>query len=253
MRRRDLIAAAAGALAATALAGGVAWAAIPAGDGTIQACYGKVGGVLRVIDAAKGQKCLPNAEVAISWNQLGQQGPQGMQGPSGQPGSDGDDGASPTVLPLATGDTNCPAGGAAITDAGGSTAYVCSGQNGEDGAEGEPFSGTFTSPNGEYSISVTDAGVTLSRGPGLRLTLAGDKVFIQGNHLELKSALDFELTGQNGTIDANSILTLTGSTQVRVNGGSTCAQAARVGDVVNVNTAPNPGSILTGSSRVCMG
>jgi hypothetical protein len=35
MRRSDLIAAAAGALVATVLAGGVAWAAIPAADGTI--------------------------------------------------------------------------------------------------------------------------------------------------------------------------------------------------------------------------
>ena len=35
MKRRDLLAAAAGALAATTLAGGVAWATIPGSDGTI--------------------------------------------------------------------------------------------------------------------------------------------------------------------------------------------------------------------------
>ena len=43
----------------------------------------------------------------------------------------------------------------AITDAAGHTAYVCSGQN---GADGQPFSGTVSSPNGLYALSVTDDG-----------------------------------------------------------------------------------------------
>ena len=49
------------------------------------------------------------------------------------------------------------AGGAAITDANNSTAYVCSGQDGQPGKDGTPFSGTFTSSNGAYSISVSVA------------------------------------------------------------------------------------------------
>ncbi len=47
MRRRDLIAAGLGAVAATVLAGGVAWAAIPEG-GVIQGCYDS-GGNLKVV------------------------------------------------------------------------------------------------------------------------------------------------------------------------------------------------------------
>ena len=40
------------AAAAVAVTTGLAWAAIPGGDGTIQGCYTKVGGVLRVVDSA---------------------------------------------------------------------------------------------------------------------------------------------------------------------------------------------------------
>ncbi|GEJ58909.1 hypothetical protein AMYX_36500 [Anaeromyxobacter diazotrophicus] len=52
----------------------------------------------------------------------GEVGPVGPQGPAGPQGSAGQ---SVTLTPLATGDVNCPNGGAAL-DAGGSTAYVCS-------------------------------------------------------------------------------------------------------------------------------
>ena len=76
MRRRDLIFAASGALAAATLAGGVAWATIPGDGGVIQGCYTKIGGILRVIDVAKGQKCL-EIEIPISWNQKGQKGDRG--------------------------------------------------------------------------------------------------------------------------------------------------------------------------------
>ena len=91
MRRRDAIVATVSALAATALAGGVAWAAIPATDGTIQGCYGKVGGVLRVIDPSKGEKCL-SVESPITWSQKGLKGDPGSAGPVGQAGPKGDKG-----------------------------------------------------------------------------------------------------------------------------------------------------------------
>ena len=92
MRRRDLIAAAAGALAAVVLAGGVAWAAIPGDGGVISGCYLKLGGGLRVIDTARGQKCLPNLEAQITWNQAGQPGAPGQAGPGGPPGPRGEKG-----------------------------------------------------------------------------------------------------------------------------------------------------------------
>lgn len=62
---------------------GAAYAVIPGGGGTIAACYGKVSGIVRVIDAEAGKKCLP-FENALSWNQQGVQGPPGMQGPPGE-------------------------------------------------------------------------------------------------------------------------------------------------------------------------
>jgi hypothetical protein len=96
--KSNLVAAAVGALVATVLAGGIAWAAIPGDGGVIQGCYLKIGGILRVVDTAKGQRCTA-LEVPLSWNQTGQPGPQGLpgaagqQGPQGEKGDNGDPGA----------------------------------------------------------------------------------------------------------------------------------------------------------------
>ena len=87
-KRSIVVAAVAGAIAAT-LAGGIAWAAIPGDGGVIQACYLKLGGGLRVIDTAKGQRCLTSVEVPVSWNQAGQPGATGQAGPIGPPGPQG--------------------------------------------------------------------------------------------------------------------------------------------------------------------
>jgi hypothetical protein len=67
----------------------VATAAIPSSDGTINACYDKETGALRVID--EGQICtldLPEnpGEQHISWNQQGPPGPAGPAGEAGGPG-----------------------------------------------------------------------------------------------------------------------------------------------------------------------
>jgi hypothetical protein len=88
--KQTLMGAAAGALAATVIAGGVAWATIPAADGVIHGCYQKEEGHLRVIDDASTTCRL--SEVAISWSQTGPQGPQGPQGPAGPPGPQGPQG-----------------------------------------------------------------------------------------------------------------------------------------------------------------
>lgn len=63
---------------------GVATGAIPGGDGRISACYSKIGGAVRVIDAERGQACKPSEE-SISWNQQGPPGPQGEPGPGARP------------------------------------------------------------------------------------------------------------------------------------------------------------------------
>ncbi|MFN8223843.1 MAG: hypothetical protein U0R50_11440 [Gaiellales bacterium] len=85
-----MVIAALGALAATVVASGVALATIPGPDGTIQGCR-KSGGVLRVIDPSKGEKC-SKLEVPISWNQQGVKGDQGDPGLPGAPGAPGEPG-----------------------------------------------------------------------------------------------------------------------------------------------------------------
>ena len=177
MTKRDFVAAAAGALAASALAGGVAWAAIPDSGGVIQGCFNN-GGNLKVVDELP----CPKGWTSLPWNQ---------QGPKGDPGTDG---TSPTVTQLSPGDANCPTGGAALVDSSGSTAYVC---NGAAGADGGSFTGTFTSPNGEYSITVTDAGITLAHGTTNSIVLAGDDLSVRGDDVSILS--DRSTTLQAGT------------------------------------------------------
>jgi hypothetical protein len=92
MRRSQLVAAVVGALAATALAGGIAWAAIPGDGGVISGCYTKIGGLVRVIDTAKAQTCNGTLENPISWNQQGPKGDIGATGPVGPAGPKGDTG-----------------------------------------------------------------------------------------------------------------------------------------------------------------
>ena len=74
------------------LAGGAAiYGSIPGASGVITACYKKSGGALRVIDAAR-DRCDPNNEVALEWNQIGPQGPAGPIGPQGPAGPQGPQG-----------------------------------------------------------------------------------------------------------------------------------------------------------------
>lgn len=113
------------AAAAIVLAGGgVAFAAIPASDGTITACFVKNSGALRVIDAEGGETCRAS-ETQLTWDKSGvpgTQGPQGPQGETGEPGPPGPPGGlsghevviseSGTVAPGETGfnDAHCPDG-----------------------------------------------------------------------------------------------------------------------------------------------
>ncbi len=86
MKRRDLITAAAGALAATVLAGGVAWAAIPDAGGVIHGCHKKNNGQLRLADTAADCNA---SELAVQWSQTGPQGPPGLKGDQGDQGIQG--------------------------------------------------------------------------------------------------------------------------------------------------------------------
>ena len=79
------------AVVAALIAGGagVASGAIPGAGGGISTCYGKVGGVLRVIDADKGEKCSSTLEKPLTLNQQGPKGDPGAPGVKGDPGAPG--------------------------------------------------------------------------------------------------------------------------------------------------------------------
>jgi hypothetical protein len=88
------------------LAGGVAYAAIPAADGTITGCYtaansvlGMPKGSLRVVDDAA--HCRRN-EQPLTWNQVGPKGDPGPAGEKGEQGSQGETGPpGPATAPHA--------------------------------------------------------------------------------------------------------------------------------------------------------
>jgi len=84
----------AGVTAAVCAGVGVATGAIPGSDGKISACYGRVGGLMRVIDVEKGERCSSTLERPLSWNMKGEPGPPGA------------DASSAFSLPTSGADTN---------------------------------------------------------------------------------------------------------------------------------------------------
>jgi hypothetical protein len=93
-----------GCLLGVAVGGGAAVAAIPAGDGTITACYVPSSGAIHLIDPSRGQKC-GSGEKQLVWNQsgpagaVGPAGPVGPIGPMGSPGVPGPKGDTGVVGP----------------------------------------------------------------------------------------------------------------------------------------------------------
>ena len=218
--RRRVLLACAGAILVVSV--GVAYAAIPhSATGVINGCYDKKLGVLRVIDAQAGKTCF-SWELAISWNQKGETGaagpagvagsmgpagptgpagPQGLAGLAGQPGAKGDKGDTGAQgIPGIQGIPGEP------------------GEDGADGADGTPFDGTFTSPNGLYSLTVDNSGIELeSPAASVKLTVAGVSV------------------------QASGPVSLTGG-PVLVNGG--CAGVLRATDVALVSGGPGSPILL---------
>ena len=212
------------AVAIFAVIGGIAYAAIPdAGTGTYHACMLKSIGTIRIIDPSK-QSCNATYETEITFNQKGSKGDPGGPGAQGAAGANG---SSPTVTQVAAGHPQCPAGGAAITDAAGTTAYVCSGANGEDGADGEPFSGTFTSPNGAYTISVSDTGISLES-PGAAVHVGGTAIDVQtSGALNVAAGTTIGLSSDSGTaLSSGSSFSVDAGSSFTVDAGGSFALAA---------------------------
>ena len=205
------------AVALFAIAGGLAYAATPDAAGVIHGCYRTSNddqkGQLRAVESAAS--CRTN-ELPIEWNVAGA---RGAQGPAGE---DGADGTSPTVAQVDPGTGGCANGGAAITDSAGATAYVCNGLNGQDGADGDSFAGTFTSPNGQYSINVTDTGVTIAS-PDSSIVVSGGAITVEtlstdgivvrsGGLFDLRSGTSLDLrAGTTGRLESTSTMTIRGS------------------------------------------
>jgi hypothetical protein len=253
MRLKPLVAASA-VVAVGVVVIGIAYAAIPGAGGQIQGCYAK-GGALRVVNAAS--ECTKQ-ELPLAWNQ------------AGQPGTNGAPGVSPLVLQLSPGDANCPAGGAKITDAAGTPAYVCSGQTGQNGQDGQPFSGTFTSPNGQYAISVTDTGITLKRNSGgPTITLVGNDITVKSSGTaKVEAATDLTLHGITATLKGDATATVDAGAFATVHGVQTEIKGDSItkvnGNILFLNNGVRPvsglgdnvvvggtaGSIITGSGTV---
>jgi hypothetical protein len=204
---------------------------------------------IRLIDPSGPSSSLPSHCTALesqtTWNQ------------KGQPGAPGKDGSSPTVAQLPAGDTHCATGGgASIADAAGDIAYVCN---------GAPFDGTFTSPNGRFTLTVADTGVSIV-GPDSSVSLpaaggividasketttvggdrtesvggGSDSLDVSGNRTEhVDGALDISSAGTASIV----------GTFLQLNGGSSsCKPAVRLGDSVSSSV------IVGGSPTVCIG
>ncbi len=212
----------AGAACCAALAAGVAYATIPGGGGDYTACMLKGVGTIRLVDPSLPASNLmghcTSLENQLGWNKQGQAGPPGAKGDAGATGPQGAVGAK--GLPGLPG-TKGPSGG--------------TGEQGDPGPDGD-FTGVYTSPNGIFRLSVTDAGIRLDS---------------PGGRFKLDSGLDISSFGtlqlQAGQIRLN------GCTPVALVGGQT------VGGLIGVDPAGNPifGGLATilppGSPTVCAG
>lgn len=214
--RTMLIGGAGAVVAATAAA--IALGAIPGSDGVIHACYKANNGQARLVESPAA--CDP-AELATSWNQAGPSGPQGPQGSQGEQGPSGPQGPQGQQGPQ--------------------------GAQGPQGPEGPagPFSGAFESPNGAFSLSITDDGIVLE-GPSavIEMDTAGVSIDSAGP-LSIQSSSAVSIEGSGPVSVGGSLVQLNGC----------AAFAGRVGDPIAGTEAGGvvTGSIVSGSTTVCTG
>jgi Collagen triple helix repeat (20 copies) len=129
--------------------GGAALATIPDG-GTINACYARAGGAVRVIDASSAQ--CKSSESPLSWNQTPPQGPKGAAGPQGPNGGQGDQG--PQGVKGLTGDSGSagPPGPQGPQGPPGSPGYVKVSTDSYDVAWGEHLPLVASCPPGKKAV-----------------------------------------------------------------------------------------------------
>jgi hypothetical protein len=119
------------------------------------------------------------------------------------------------------------------------------GANGADGAQGAQgktgpagtFSGTSTSPDGRFTLSVTNAGISL-KGPGASLE-------VDPTAVKIKADGTAKVDGATTEVRGAGTLKVTGGI-VRLGGSAGCAPAAKVGDTVTGNTTIGSASLVNG-------
>ena len=162
---------------------GVAYAAIPGSSGMISGCYEKKTGILRVIDAEAGKKCL-SIETPISWNQTGPKGEQGLAGPAGPagaPGPKGETGAEGPQGPAGPRGETGPAGVPGETGAAGAAGQP--GERGPAGPEGPRGATGAQGPAGPQGLQGAQ-GPAGPAGPGAAVLWAEvhtDGTMMRGN------------------------------------------------------------------------
>jgi hypothetical protein len=188
----------------------------------------------------------------------GPAGARGATGDKGPAGSKGVDGASVVAMSLAVSDSHCPFGGAQFA-AGGMVSFACNGASGAAGTPGTPgaagtqgpkgdtgaagtFNGQFKSPNGVFSLQLTDNGIQLA-GPGGKVVL--DTV---GVHVNASNTYDVSAT--NVRVTASALITER-APSVQLGGSSgSCTPGATVGSTVS--SPSGPGTILNGAPSILL-
>jgi hypothetical protein len=225
-------------IAALALGGGVASAAIPSGDGTLTACAAKTNrtsgtgllgpqvtldrqGTLRAIDTETGQHCRPD-EQPLSWNIKGQPGDPGPTGPAGPQGPPGP--AGPTTPPTMR---MAEAGGGAVPSDGQLHTVV---------SIGLPAGAWALVAKGTITASTSDPNLTLSATCGLQK----DGVWFDSADLQLGggsmvggrfASIPFSLVGVSpaGTVTLGCITAPSASLQLGVGNVKILATAGSFG------------------------
>ncbi len=194
------------------LIGAGSFAVADGNNAVYYACVNNSSGTIHVADESK--VCASN-EVRISWNQQGPTGPQGAtgaQGPTGEAGVQGDVGPQGVAGPQGPqGDTGSQGAEGAQGPQGAQGESGPQGPAGQDGADGT-FSGTLTSPNGRYSLTVNDSGIVLAdTQTGAHLQLLGDRITISGNFVGISANGNVSVLSNGPISIAGSTILLNGS------------------------------------------
>jgi hypothetical protein len=191
-------------------------------DTTIEACFKPSNGTLYLLGGGSGRTECQSGDIPISWNTAG---------------VNGQDGVSVTSEALDPGeDPACANGGSKFTSISGDT-YACNGTNGTNGTngeDGEDFDGSFTSPNGLYSLNVDNAGARIEGPTGTgRILLDSSGIRLLGplGSLKLQTGVNSLDSLGNLTVDAAGTLTAHG-TLLALNGG---ALTSVTGALINLN------------------